>query len=480
MNVALGLVRMKGAALLVGPSGVGLIGLFLNLVTLAATIAGLGSGASAVREIAAADAAGDLVRRDATRRALFWTSVAGAVLSSGLLWLVAAPLAAGAFGGAVPASDIAALAPAVGLTVAAAACVTLLNGFRRIADIAWVQVLSALVGTVAGLAALAIGGKGAVLWYIVLAPISSLLVGLAFSRRVAPVAAPWERRSTVRQCWILIRLGLPFMAAGLSSNAAVFAVRTLVLDRRGAPELGLFAATWAISTTYVSFILQAMSTDYFPHLSGIIHDRTAANRLINDQIEVSVLLALPVILFTISCAPWVLHLAYSSAFVPAADLLRWQVAGDIFKIFSWPLTMSMLAAGRGKTFLLTETGASLFYTVAVFLLIDRLGLSAAGVAYVLMYAAHCSLLLFLTRRAHGFLVDTALRRRAITAGAVLAIVTAAALWSDALGLLLGVPATFVAAVLSVRRLQQLDALPPRLALVLNAFGSRRVRRRRVI
>ncbi|MBV9528994.1 oligosaccharide flippase family protein, partial [Sphingomonas sp.] len=82
-NVFLGLVRMKGAALLVGPSGVGLISLLLNLVMLAAAIAGLGFGASAVREIAAAEGAGDLARRDATRRALFWSTVLGALLSSG-------------------------------------------------------------------------------------------------------------------------------------------------------------------------------------------------------------------------------------------------------------------------------------------------------------------------------------------------------------------------------------------------------------
>lgn len=475
VNVVLGLVRMKGAALLVGPSGVGLISLLLNLVTLAATIAALGFGASAVREIAAAQAAGDIQKRDASRRALFWCTVAGAVLSSALLWLLAKPLAVFAFGGSLPASEIASVAPAVGFTVAAAACVTLLNGFRRIADIARVQVIGALAGTATGLAALAIGREQGLVWYVALAPISALLIGLVFVRSVPPLTASWELRSTVRQGQVLARLGLPFMAATLSSTIAVLLVRTLLLDHRGASELGLFAATWTISTTYVSFILQAMSTDYFPHLSAIIEDRTAANRLINDQIEVSVLLALPVLLFTVACAPWVLHIAYSGAFSAAADLLRWQVAGDIFKIFSWPLTMSMLAAGRGKTFLATETGASFFYTAAVFLLIDRLGLLAAGVAYVLMYAGHCSVLLVLTRRAHGFRMNGALSTRALIAGAVLAAVTAAALWSDTLGLFLGLPATLVAGLLSLRRLQQLNALPSRILAVLDAFGSRRVR-----
>ncbi|MBV9528562.1 oligosaccharide flippase family protein, partial [Sphingomonas sp.] len=320
------------------------------------------------------------------------------------------------------------------------------------------------------LAALAVGRGSALSWYVVLAPVSSLIVGLVLARRVPPIESEGEPARTLTQAADLVKLGLPFMMAGLASNAALLLVRTVLLDRRGAAELGLFAATWTISTTYVSFILQAMSTDYFPHLSAIIEDRPAANRLINDQIEVSVLLALPLLLLTVGCAPWMLHFAYSAAFVGAADLLRWQVAGDLFRIFSWPLTMSMLAAGRGRTFLLTEAGASFFYTATVFLLVDRLGLAAAGVAYVLMYAGHCSILLILTRQAHGFRLDAAVRLHALIGGACLALLTAVAFWSATLGTWIGLPAAVSAGYFSVKRLRRLNALPSRVEAMIDAIA----------
>lgn len=53
-NIVIGLAHTKVAALLLGPLGIGEIGLFLNLVQFIATIGALGLGTSAVRQIAEA------------------------------------------------------------------------------------------------------------------------------------------------------------------------------------------------------------------------------------------------------------------------------------------------------------------------------------------------------------------------------------------------------------------------------------------
>ena len=48
------LFRMKAVALLLGPAGVGLIGLYNSVIELSKTVSGLGLGNSGVREIASA------------------------------------------------------------------------------------------------------------------------------------------------------------------------------------------------------------------------------------------------------------------------------------------------------------------------------------------------------------------------------------------------------------------------------------------
>ena len=60
----------------------------------------------------------------------------------------------------------------------------------------------------------------------------------------------------------------------------------------------------------------------------------------------------------IGFAPLVLQILYSSEFVVAAELLRWQIMGDVLKIISWPLGYLLLARGRGKTYMAGEAVAT--------------------------------------------------------------------------------------------------------------------------
>jgi len=80
LNVVFGVLKMKVAALLLGPAGVGLIGIYQNLLQTAATVASLGVGTAGTRQIAAAQGRGDAAAAALTHRALFWGTLALAVL----------------------------------------------------------------------------------------------------------------------------------------------------------------------------------------------------------------------------------------------------------------------------------------------------------------------------------------------------------------------------------------------------------------
>ena len=54
LNVAIGMVRTKVLALLLGPAGFGLFGVYNSIATLAQNLAGMGVNSSGVRQIAEA------------------------------------------------------------------------------------------------------------------------------------------------------------------------------------------------------------------------------------------------------------------------------------------------------------------------------------------------------------------------------------------------------------------------------------------
>jgi len=70
-----GIVKMKAAALLLGPTGVGLIGLYINVMQTAASVSALGLGNVGTRQIALAQAESSPAALGKVRRALFWLTI---------------------------------------------------------------------------------------------------------------------------------------------------------------------------------------------------------------------------------------------------------------------------------------------------------------------------------------------------------------------------------------------------------------------
>ncbi|MBK9785785.1 MAG: O-antigen translocase [Betaproteobacteria bacterium] len=412
INIIVGLLRIKVAAVLLGPAGVGLIGLLTSLAGTASAVAGLGVGVVGTRQIAEATGRNDAATLAAARRALFWGSLALALLGAAVFWSLRGVLAVRVLGDASLSGDVGWLALVVALTVAAASQTALLNGMRQIGDLARVSVLSALLSTVLGIGALLLWGRGGLMVFVIAAPLASFLMGHVYVARLPKIDAPRTALPVIAGQWrILAQLGIAFMIAGLASTLGQLLVRTLVQRQLGAEALGYFQAASTISMTYIGFVLAAMGTDYYPRLTAAIHDHAAVNRMVNEQTEVALLLAGPVFLAMLGLAPWVIQLLYSSTFDPAADVLRWMVLGDVLKVASWPLGFIILAAGNGRTFMLTESLAVGMFVLLTWLGLTCLGVVATGVAFVGMYAVLLPVVYWLAQRKTEFRWAPTVRRQ---------------------------------------------------------------------
>jgi PST family polysaccharide transporter len=206
----------------------------------------------------------------------------------------------------------------------------------------------------------------------------------------------------VHQWQTLLRLGVPFMGAGLVGALVQLWIRVEVGSTLGAESLGHFQAAWTISMQYIGFVLAAMGADYYPRLTGVIHDHKAATRLVNEQTEIALLLSAPVFIAMIGLAPWVIHLLYSSAFASAVDVLRWQILGDLLKVASWPLGFVILAAGSGKTFFWTETLVLVLMGSLIAGFSSRVGLQITGIAFLVCYLVYLPLVYWLAKRSINF------------------------------------------------------------------------------
>ncbi|MBK6436672.1 MAG: oligosaccharide flippase family protein [Rhodanobacteraceae bacterium] len=156
-------------------------------------------------------------------------------------------------------------------------------------------------------------------------------------------------RETWHQAADLVGLGVAFMWSSLLTTGVDMFTRSLITREFGLDAAGIYQAAWSLSGMFAAFILQAMGADFYPRLTAVIGDHSAATQAVNEQTEIGILLALPGFLATLAFAPWIIEILYSKEFSSAADLLVldgrqgiWQgdlVADELCPARTWSIAL---------------------------------------------------------------------------------------------------------------------------------------------
>lgn len=415
INYIIGMVRTKLVAVLLGPSGVGLVGLYVSATGLMSAIAGLGLDSSGVREVAEAHGSGDPQRIARTVRTLGRVCWATGVFG----WLLTAacsyPLSQWAFGSGEHAGAIALLGATLLLGALCAGQGALIQGMRRIGDLARLSVSGAVAGTIIAVSIYAWLGQRGIVPALIATAASNLGCSWWFARRIRTVCLPQAWTETIANSKRLISLGLAFMYGGLLAAILGLVVRSLIVRHLGLAANGIYQAAWALSGLFAGFILNAMGADYYPRLTAVACDDRQVNRLVNEQVEIGILLALPGLLGTLAFAPWLMRIFYTVKFVQGAELLPWLAVGVFVQVISFPLGFIQRAKGRSGWIYASQTHLNLLNLVLAFFLIRACGLAGAAWAFALAGFVHSFVVMGIARRLSRFAWSAPAARLALSA-----------------------------------------------------------------
>lgn len=401
INILISMMRTKIVAVLLGPNGVGLLGMYGQITGLVGSVTGMGIGNSGVRQVAEAVGTNNQDRIARTVKTLRHTAWFTGGL--GLIMMVAfcVPLSRMTFGSDDHALPIAVL----GITLLSGAVAggqgCIINGTRRIGDLARISVISAINGTIISIPCFYLWGQNGIVPSLILSAFAGLATSWWYARRV-PVKAitlPWsDCYSEVRK---LLLLGISFMGAGLVTALSGYLIRVVLLRQFSLADVGIYQSAYNLSGILVSFVLGAMGSDYYPRLTAVSGDNETVHRMVNEQSQISIMLALPGLAAMMIFAPLIIKLFYSASFTPAVPILRWCILGILGRVFSWPMGFVMLAKGNGKVFFITEVFGAAIHLAAVFFLIRLVGLNGSGIAFMLVYVIYTGLMLFTMQRMVG-------------------------------------------------------------------------------
>jgi enterobacterial common antigen flippase len=402
VNVGLGALRTKALAVMLGPAGIGLLGAFTIILELARSAAQLGMTGSGVRQIAEAASSGDERRLAVTALVLRRVTFVCALLGAIVLAVLSGAVSTLTFGTSEHATSIALLSVALFLSVVAGGQGALLQGTRRVAEQAKVSVYGALLATVAVVSVVYFAAERGIVPSLIAAAAANIALSWWYARQVQTVGVDLKAGETVRESALLLKLGLAFLASGLFTLGAGYAVRTFVLRTLGLEAAGMYQAAWTLGGLYVGFVLQALGTDFYPRLVGVANDHRACNATVNEQAQASLLLAAPGILATITFAPLVVHLFYSAQFGGAVELLRWMCLGMALRVITWPVGYIIVAKNRQVAFFVLEAAWATFNIAATWWCLRAFGLEGAGIAFLLSYVFHALIVYPTARHMTGF------------------------------------------------------------------------------
>ena len=371
LKILISVLRNKLASVLLGPVGMGLNAINMSIAELVNSLSNFGLSFSSVRNISELyEKDDDQAVRDyvcVIRTWSFWAALTGALLCVTLpVWLSAAFDGISWFFstcfGVAPDSEIVTHvqqhrfdAMLLGLMVFAlpieASECSLLKGIRKLKILSLIEVLGAVSTLFCTIPLYYFLGYRGIVLALILSSWSLAIVHLCFSTRFYRWRIrPFDRR-VIRHGLGLIRLGIPYMLAGIVGAVSSFVVLGFL---EGAGEIGLYKAGYGLMVGYAGMVFVAVEADYFPRLSATHQDVQKSNVIVNQQIDVCVLLMTPLLILMALFMPRLIHLLYSSQFIAIAPMAVCSVYYMFFKAVTLPVAYLPLAKGRSMLYLCME------------------------------------------------------------------------------------------------------------------------------
>ncbi|MCC9656520.1 O-antigen translocase [Rhodopirellula sp. JC737] len=423
----IGLIRTKAVAVLIGPTGVGLLGIYQTVTSMTLTLAGLGIQTSGVREIAKDFGTGEeesIGRTVRTLRRVCWlTGFAGMLLLAGLApWISEV-----SFGTRDYTWSIVAVSCTILLGNITAGQSAIIQGTRRIGDLARINVIGALIGTITAVAFYYCLGIEGIVPALITMSVISLVISSYFAQKI-PIAALLPKwRETWDQSKSLVRFGLAMVYTGVISSLVAYFTRVLIIQELDLASVGIYTAAFTLSGMFVNFVLQAMGADYYPRLTAEASDPGRMTQIINEQTEIGAILAFPGLLATLAFAPLIISIFYSAEFAESASMLKWFAIGCIIRVFQWPLGFALLALGKGAAFAQLQSVLHGLHLAFIWFFLRSFGITGVSIAFAMMYICGFTIVLCVVKRAIYFKWSANVKRQITwmlpVAAAVLALTT---------------------------------------------------------
>jgi O-antigen/teichoic acid export membrane protein len=401
-NIIISILRTKIMAVLLGPAGIGVLGLLNSTILLISSLTNFGLGISGVKDIAAANESKETLRIakivGVVQRLVWLTGILGALITL----VLSSWLSEIAFGSSAYTMAFLWLSTTVLLKQLASGQFVILQGLRRLKNLAKAHMIGSALGLMVSIP---------LYYYLRLDGIVPGLIVTAFFTYV--VAQYFGNKVKVEKTKVsfeelkfegkgMMVMGFMLSLSGIMVLGESYAIRIFINNVGGVEQVGLYNAGIALISTYVGLLFTAMETDYYPRLSSVANDNVKSNLLVNQQSEIAVLILAPVLVAFLIFIDWVIIILYSSEFIAVNVMIYWAFLGMFFKVPAWVVGFIFIAKGESRLFFWSELISNLYLLGLNLLGYYYWGLTGLGFSFLVSYILYIIQVYVIARMKYGF------------------------------------------------------------------------------
>ncbi len=391
VTLASGIARTKLVAIWIGTVGVGLFGIYNSAIDLISTLALLGIGTSAVRNIAMNSSTDRVAETIAVVRR--WGCFLG--LLGTLVMIAFSPLLSKyIFGDTNHIWAFAVLGPCIFLNGVNASQTATMQGTGQLKNLARATMSGLVVGVLLSIPLFYIFGTTGIPPSILICSVCTVV-----SARIFGKYPKFTQHLSLKRVWRqgndFVRLGFFMMLSQVLTLGATFLFLAWLTNHSGTEDTGRFQAGFTLFNRYVGLVFTALSVEFYPRLAAQRCSCRRMSVITSHELMLICAVLLPLLTCFAAAVPLVVRLLYSKAFLGIVPFVTIALAGTVLRAVSWCMGFSMIARGHGRIMLLTEGTSALLYLGLNIVGWIWGGLIGVGIAYIIWYLLYTLMIAYI-------------------------------------------------------------------------------------
>ena len=407
VNILISIVKSKIIAVLLGPEGMGLLGIFNSATELISRLASFGLRTSAVKDISEANASKDLSRISFTiavfKKLILLTGIAGTIL-----FVIISPfLSFSSFGNYDYISQFIVLSLFVILNQLLDGANVLMQGMRRLTSLAKSNVYGNILALIISIPFYYFGGLKGIAPSIIIGVLVHWLISYYYANKIKFEKVYVTINQSIKSGHNMIKMGFFIALQGVLLSASGYLIRAYISYTNSVADVGLYTAGFYIINTYTSIVFSAMSTEYYPRLAAIGNNNGISDA-VNSQTNLTITLLAPLVASFLIFGNFLILILYSEEFLEITWMTNIAMMGMFFKGPAWCLGYVLLAKGNSKLYFWSELIAIIYTLLLNVIFYSIWGLTGMGVSFVLAFGFYWIQILIICMYRYGYRFDKSL------------------------------------------------------------------------